>query len=110
MGRGFDTPWSTNAHSSNGKTRDSDSWDRSSTLWWAANGGSSNGRTDDFGSFNLGSNPSPPAIDNYIAIDYNILVSPSGGMEDTPDSKSGAAMRAGSNPALGTIDNSAIVR
>jgi hypothetical protein len=29
-------------------------------------------------------------------------VSPSGGTVDTPDSKSGTAMCAGSNPALGT--------
>lgn len=33
------------------------------------------------------------------------MVSPSGGTEDTPDSKSGAAMRAGSNPALGTKED-----
>lgn len=51
--------------------------------------GSSNGRTTDFGSVYHGSNPCPAA-------------SPSGEMADTPDSKSGAAMRAGSNPALGT--------
>lgn len=53
------------------------------------NAGSSNGRTTDFGSVYHGSNPCPAA-------------SPSGGTVDTPVSNTGAEMRAGSNPALGT--------